>query len=160
MKKFCILLIITILGIILSSGYSMACHEEAMGGELGIGPTLKGHNPSTRVNGFLVITESTTAVSSTSTSCDAYIGFLDKNYYQIAANVAKGDGIFLDALMSFYGCSTIESKNRLENYVQENYIEIFENHDKNGQALGNRLVTVLKRNKIFYRSCSNLNEVS
>ena len=111
MKKFCILLIITILGIILSSGCSMACHEEAMGGELGIGPTLKGHNPSTRVNGFLVITESTTAVSSTSTSCDAYIGFLDKNYYQIAANVAKGEGIFLDALMSVYGCSTIESKN-------------------------------------------------
>ena len=159
MKKFCIYLIITILGIILSSEYTVACHEEAMGGELGIGPTLKGHNPSTRVNGFLVITESTTAVSSTSTSCDAYTGFLDKNYYQIAENVAQGKGIFLDALRSFYGCP-IESKNRLENYVRENYSELFQNHDKNGQALGNRLVSVLKRNKILFSDCSYMNKLS
>jgi len=159
MKKFCIFLIITILGIILSSEYTVACHEEAMGGELGIGPTLKGHNPSTRVNGFLVITESTTAVSSTSTSCDAYTGFLDKSYYQIAENVAQGEGIFLEALMSFYGCS-IESKNRLEIFFRENYSELFQNHEKNGQALGKRLLSVLKRNKLFFSDCSYMNKVS
>ena len=78
MKKLCIILTITISGIILSSGYSMACHEEAMGGDGGIWPTLRGHNPSSRANGLLVFTESTTAVSSTTTSCDAYTGFFDE----------------------------------------------------------------------------------
>ena len=159
MKKLCIILTMTISGIILSSGYSMACHEEAMGGDGGIWPTLRGHNPSSRANGLLVFTESTTAVSSTTTSCDAYTGFLDKSYYQIAENVAQGEGVFLEALMSFYGCS-IERKNRLEKYFRVNYSELFQNHDRNGQALGKRLVSVLKRNKIFFSDCSYMNKVS
>ena len=159
MKKLCIILTITISLIILCSGYSMACHEEAMGGDGGIWPTLRGHNPSSRANGLLVFTESTTAASSTTTSCDAYTGFLDKSYYQIAENVAQGKGIFLDALMSFYGCP-IESKNRIENYVRENYSELFQNHEKNGRALGKRLISVLNRDKRFVSECSYMNKVS
>ena len=159
MKKFCILIIITILGIILSSEYTVACHEEAMGGDGGIWPTLRGHNPSTRSNGLLIFTESTTAVSSTTTSCDAYTGFLEKNYYQIAENVAQGEGIFLDALISFYGCP-LESKNRIGNLVRVNYSELFQNHKKNGHALGNRLVSVLKLDKRFFSECSYPVELS
>ena len=75
MKKLCIVLIIAISVIFLCGEYSMACHEEAMGGDGGIWPTLRGHNPSSRANGFLVFTESTTAVSSTTTSCDSYSFF-------------------------------------------------------------------------------------
>ena len=159
MKKLCIILTITILGIILNNGYLLACHEEAMGGDGGIWPTLRGHNPSTRSNGLLIFTESTTAVSSTTTSCDAYTGFLEKSYYQIAENVAQGEGIFLDALISFYGCPS-ESKNRIGNLVRVNYSELFQNHKKNGNALGNRLVSVLKLDKRFFSECSYPIELS
>ena len=155
MKKLCIILTITISLIILSSGYSMACHEEAMGGEGGIWPTLRGHNPTTRSNGLLVFTESTTAVTSTSTSCDEYTSFLEKSYDQIAENAARGEGIFLDALSSFHGCPS-ESINRFQHLVRENYRVLFKNHKKNGTALGMRLEIVLNSDKKLRNKCSRI----
>ena len=103
---------------------SMACHEEAMGGEGGIWPTLKGHNPSTRSNGLLVLTESTTAASSTTTSCDTYTSFLEKNYDLIAETIARGNGIFIDAIISYYGCSE-ENIQGIEKLFKRNYSQIF-----------------------------------
>ena len=122
MKKICIIIKFVILLFIVGSEFSMACHEESMGGDGGIWPTLRGHNPSSRANGLLVFTESTTAATSTTTSCDKYTSFLDKSYYQIAENVVRGEGIFLDALVSYYGCP-IERKNRLENILSLNRIK-------------------------------------
>ena len=155
MKIFGLFFMFTIIAFAMNSRKLIACHEGAMGGELGIGPTLRGHKPSTRVNGLLVITESTTAATSTTTSCDAYTGYLEKNYDQIAENLAKGNGIFLDSLTSFYGCPP-ESKDRFKKLFREHYRNLFINQEKNGRALGLRIENVLKQEKRFTTECSNL----
>ena len=98
MKKYFVILKLILILLTFWNGISMACHEEAMGGDGGLWPTLRGHNPSTRSNGLLVFTESSTALSSTTTSCDAYTSFLKKNYDQIAETIARGNGIFLSLI--------------------------------------------------------------
>tara|TARA_Y100001970_G_scaffold291886_1_gene430842 strand:+ start:1180 stop:1650 length:471 start_codon:yes stop_codon:yes gene_type:complete len=155
MKKLALFLIFVILIFVGSCEYLLACHEESMGGELGIGPTLKGHNPSTRVSGLLIFTEAITATTSTTTSCDAYVGYLEKNYDQIEENIAQGEGIFLDAITSFYGCVE-ESKERFKQLFRENYILLFIDREKNGRALGRRFENVLKSNGNFKKECSIL----
>jgi len=159
MKNFGILLMLVLLEFVFCIEKPLACHEGAMGGQQGIGPTLRGHNPTTRSNGLLVLTESTTAASSTTTSCDEYTVFLEKSYDQIAENAARGEGVFIDALSIFYGC-TSESKNRFQKLIQENFNALFKNHKKNGFTLGNRLVIVLKSNKTLSSQCSYLNEIT
>jgi len=159
MKIFGIILMFVFLEFIICIEKSLACHEGAMGGQQGIGPTLRGHNPTTRANGLLVFTESTTAASSTTTSCDEYTGFLEKSYDQIAENAARGEGIFIDALSIFYGCP-LESKDRFQKIIKENFNVLFKNHKKNGFTLGNRLVIVLKSNKTLSSQCSHLNKIT
>ena len=159
MKKLSLLLIYVIVVSAIKCEDLVACHEEDMGGDLGIVPTLRGHEPSSRVNGLLVITESTTAAISTTTSCDEYTGYLEKNYDQIAENIARGDGIFLEALTFFYGCPR-GSKDRFKQLFRENYSVLFINHEKSGRALGLRLEKILKLEKNISNKCSKIKEIS
>ena len=138
------------------SEYLMACHEEATSNNW---PTLRGHNPESRLSGFLTSFEGTAAFLSTSTKCDEYTNFIELSYDQIAENAAQGRGPYLDALLSFRGCS-INNKDRFQQLMRKHFSYLFENHENNGAALGHRLEIVLKHDRIFRNQCSTLNELS
>ena len=117
MKKLSLFSIFAILIFTFGSEYLMACHEEASGGDGGMWPTLRGHSPKNRQSGFLTSFEGTTAFSSISTKCDEYTSFIELSYDQIAENAAQGHGPYLDALLSFRGCS-INNKDRIQCLIE------------------------------------------
>jgi len=156
MKKLSLFPIFAILIFTFGSEYLMACHEEASSKNW---PTLRGHNPASRLSGFLTSFEGTAAFLSTSTKCDEYTSFIELSYDQIAENAAQGHGPYLDALLSFRGCS-INNKDRFQQLMRIHFSYLFENPENNGAALGHRLEIVLKHDRIFRNQCSTLNELS
>ena len=156
MKKLSLFSIFAILIFTFGSEYLMACHEEASSNNW---PTLRGHNPASRQSGFLTSFEGTAAFLSTSTKCDEYTSFIELSYDQIAENAAQGQGPYLDALLSFRGCS-INNKDRFQQLMRIHFSYLFENPENNGAALGQRLEIVLKHDRIFRNQCSTLNELS
>jgi hypothetical protein len=156
MKKLSLFSIFAILIFTFGSEYLMACHEEASSNNW---PTLRGHNPASRLSGFLTSFEGTAAFLSTSTKCDEYTSFIELSYDQIAENAAQGHGPYLDALLSFRGCS-INNKDRFQQLMQIHFSYLFENPENNGAVLGHRLEIVLKHDRIFRNQCSTLNELS
>jgi len=156
MKKLSLFSMFAILIFTFGSEYLMACHEEASSNNW---PTLRGHNPASRLSGFLTSFEGTAAFLSTSTKCDEYTSFIELSYDQIAENAAQGHGPYLDALLSFRGCS-INNKDRFQQLMRIHFSYLFENPENNGAALGHRLEIVLKHDRIFRNQCSTLNELS
>ena len=156
MKKLGLFSMFAILTFTTGSEYLMACHEEATSNNW---PTLRGHNPTSRQSGFLTSFEGTAAFLSTSTKCDEYTSFIELSYDQIAENAAQGHGPYLDALLSFRGCS-INNKDRFQQLMRKHFSYLFENPENNGAALGHRLEIVLKHDRIFRNQCSTLNELS
>ena len=156
MKKLSLFSMFAILIFTFGSEYLMACHEEASSNNW---PTLRGHNPASRLSGFLTSFEGTAAFLSTSTKCDEYTSFIELSYDQIAENAAQGHGPYLDALLSFRGCS-IDNKDRFQQLMRIHFSYLFENPENNGAALGHRLEIVLKHDRIFRNQCSTLNELS
>ena len=156
MKKLSLFSIFAILIFTFGSEYLMACHEEASSNNW---PTLRGHNPASRLSGFLTSFEGTAAFLSTSTKCDEYTSFIELSYDQIAENAAQGHGPYLDALSSFRDCS-INNKDRFQQLMRIHFSYLFENPENNGAALGHRLEIVLKHDRIFRNQCSTLNELS
>ncbi len=152
MKKLSLFSIFAILIFTFGSEYLMACHEEASGGDGGMWPTLRGHSPKNRQSGFLTSFEGTTAFSFTSTKCDEYTSFIELSYDQIAENAAQGHGPYLDALASLRGCS-IDSRLLFRQVLHENFNELFENHELNGEALSRRLEIVLNREPVLLDKC-------
>ena len=150
MKKLGLFSLFAILTFTTGSEYLMACHEEASGSQFV--PTLRGHNPTSRQSGFLTSFEGTAAFLSTSTKCDAYTSFLEFSYEQIAENTAQGHGPYLDALASLRGCS-IDSKLLFRQVLHENFSELFENHELNGEALSRRLEIILNREPVLLDNC-------
>lgn len=134
MKKISLFSIFAILIFTFGSEYLMACHEEASGGDGGMWPTLRGHNPTSRQSGFLTTFEGTAAFLSTSTKCDAYTSFIELSYDQIAENAAQGHGPYLDALSSFRDCS-INNKDRFQQLIRKHFIYLFANPEKMVQLL-------------------------
>ena len=159
MKKLGLFSMFAILTFTTGSEYLMACHEEASGGDGGMWPTLRGHNPTSRQSGFLTSFEGTAAFLSTSTKCNVYTSFIELSYDQIAENAAQGHGPYLDALLSFGGYS-INNKDRFQQLMRIHFSYLFENPENNGAALGHRLEIVLKHDRIFSNQCSTLNELS
>jgi len=152
MKKLSLFSMFAILIFTFGSEYLMACHEEASGGDGGMWPTLRGHSPKNRQSGFLTSFEGTTAFSFTSTKCDEYTSFIELSYDQIAENAAQGHGPYLDALASLRGCS-IDSKLLFRQVLHENFSELFENHELNGEALSRRLEIILNREPVLLDKC-------
>ena len=152
MKKLSLFSIFAILIFTFGSEYLMACHEEASGGDGGMWPTLRGHNPTSRQSGILTSFEGTAAFLSTSTKCDVYTSFIELSYDQIAENAAQGHGPYLDALASLRGCS-IDSKLLFRQVLHENFSELFENHELNGEALSRRLEIILNREPVLLDKC-------
>jgi len=152
MKKLSLFSIFAILIFTFGSEYLMACHEEASGGDGGMWPTLRGHSPKNRQSGFLTSFEGTTAFSFTSTKCDEYTSFIELSYDQIAENAAQGHGPYLDALASLRGCS-IDSKLLFRQVLHENFSELFENHELNGESLSRRLEIILNREPVLLDKC-------
>ena len=152
MKKISLFSIFAILIFTFGSEYLMACHEEASGGDGGMWPTLRGHNPTSRQSGFLTTFEGTAAFLSTSTKCDVYTSFIELNYDQIVENAAQGHGPYLDALASLRGCS-IDSKLFFRKVLHENFSELFENHELNGEALSRRLEIILNSEPVLLDKC-------
>jgi len=159
MKKLSLFFIVTILILFFNREYLMACHEEASGGEMGITPTLRGHNPKFRQSGFLTSFEATSAFSLTSSKCDEYISFIELSFDQIAENAAQGYGPYLDSLTSLTGCP-INYKDRFQQLIRKHFSNLFVITKTNGKSFRQRLKILLKNDRILFNHCSNLNELS
>ena len=123
----------------------MACHEESDG-------WLRGHNTKWGFNFLSHITEVTTAVISTTTSCDHYTNFLQRSFQNIAENSSQGEGPYLKAFASFRGCPT-GSHDQFQSVLRENYTELFKDLHLNGQALRKRFEKVLNRYPDLLAKC-------
>ena len=152
MKKICFFSITTILALFLGSENLIACHEEASGGDGGIWPTLRGHNPTSRQSGILVTFEGTSASISTTTNCDAYTHFIELNYDQIANNAAQGQGPYLDALASLRGCSD-DSRFLFSRVIHANFSKLFKNSELNVKILNHRLDIILNSEPLLLDKC-------
>ena len=152
MKKICFFSIATILALFLGSENLIACHEEASGGDGGIWPTLRGHNPTSRQSGILVTFEGTSASVSTTTNCDAYTHFIELNYDQIANNAAQGQGPYLDALASLLGCSD-DSRFLFGRVIHTNYSKLFKNSELKVEILNHRLDIILNSEPLLLDNC-------
>ena len=154
MKKMYYFSLVAILALFFGSENLMACHEEASGGDRGILPTLRGHNPTSRLSGILVTFESTTASISTSTNCDAYTHFIELNYDQIANNAAQGQGPYLDALASLRGCSD-DSRFLFGRVIHANFSKLFKNSELRVEILNYSLDIILNREPLLLNKCQN-----
>jgi len=152
MKKICFFSLATILALFLGSENLIACHEEASGGDGGIWPTLRGHNPTSRQSGILVTFEGTSASISTTTNCDAYTHFIELNYDQIANNAAQGQGPYLDALASLLGCSD-DSRFLFGRVIHTNYSKLFKNSELKVEILNHRLDIILNSEPLLLDNC-------
>ena len=152
MKKIVFIPIAVILALFPGSKILMACHEEASGGDRGIWPTLRGHNPTSRLSGILVTFESTTASISTTTNCDAYTHFIELNYDQIANNAAQGQGPYLDALASLRGCSD-DSRFLFSRVIHANFSKLFKNNELKVEILNHRLDIIINREPLLLDKC-------
>ncbi len=152
MKKICFFSLATILALFFGSENLMACHEEASGGDRGIWPTLRGHNPTSRLSGILVTFESTTASISTTTNCDAYTHFIELNYDQIANNAAQGQGPYLDALASLRGCSD-DSRFIFGKVIHSNFSKLFKNSELKVEILNHSLDIILNHEPLLLDKC-------
>ena len=133
------------------NGNLMACHEEDT--------NLQGHKSKWSFNGISSATEWSTALSSTTTLCDTYTGFLMRNYDQIAEDALCGQGFYIEALASYHGCS-IQGVETFKSVVQNNFIELFESRDSSGAALDFRLKNVLGRYPMLREKCLILSDSS
>ena len=133
----------------------MACHEEASGGDTGIFPTLRGHNPTARLSGILITFESTTASISTTTNCDAYTHFIELNFDQIANNAAQGKGPYLDALASLRGCSD-DTRFIFGKVISQNFGKLFKNSAQKVEILNQSLGILLNHEPLLRNKCQNL----
>ena len=152
MKKMYYFSLVAILALFFGSENLMACHEEASGGDRGIWPTLRGHNPTSRLSGILVTFESTTASISTTTNCDAYTHFIELNYDQIANNAAQGQGPYLDALASLRGCSD-DSRFLFGRVIHANYSKLFKYSELKVELLNHRLDIILNNEPLLLDKC-------
>ena len=152
MKKICFFSLATVLTLFLGSENLIACHKEASGGDGGIWPTLRGHNPASRQSGILVTFEGTSASISTTTNCDAYTHFIELNYDQIANNAAQGQGPYLDALASLLGCSD-DSKFLFGRVIHANFSKLFINSELKVEKLNHSLDIILNREPLLLNKC-------
>ena len=141
-----------ILALFIGSENLMACHEEASGGESGIFPTLRGHNPTSRLSGILITFESTTASISTTTNCDAYTHFIELNFDQIANNAAQGKGPYLDALASLRGCSD-DTRFIFGKVISQNFGKLFKNSAQKVEILNHSLGIILNHEPLLRNKC-------
>ena len=155
MKLIVFIPITLILALFIGSENLMACHEEASGGDTGIFPTLRGHNPTSRLSGILITFESTTASISTTTNCDAYTHFIEMNFDQIANNAAQGKGPYLDALASLRGCSD-DTRFIFGKVINENFSKLFKNSVHKVEILNQSLGILLNHEPLLRNKCQNL----
>ena len=152
MKKIFFIPITIIIALFFGSENLMACHEEASGGDRGIWPTLRGHNPTSRLSGILVTFESTTASISTTTNCEAYTHFVELNYDQIANNAAQGKGPYLDALASLRGCAD-DTRFIFGKVISQNFGKLFKNSAQKVEILNHSLGIILNREPLLRNKC-------
>tara|TARA_B100001250_G_scaffold383836_1_gene378102 strand:+ start:145 stop:630 length:486 start_codon:yes stop_codon:yes gene_type:complete len=159
MKIIIFIPITLILALFIGSENLMACHEEASGGDTGIFPTLRGHNPTSRLSGILITFESTTASISTTTNCDAYTHFIELNFDQIANNAAQGKGPYLDALASLRGCSD-DTRFIFGKVINENFSKLFKNSAQKVEILNQSLIIILNHEPLLRNKCQNLTKTA
>ena len=133
------------------NGNLMACHEEDT--------NLQGHKSKWSFNGISSATEWSTALSSTTTLCDTYTGFLMRNYDQIAEEVSKGEGDHLEVLALYRGCSR-KSFDSFKNTLKDQYDELFIESDLEGMAFLQRFENLMKQDPFLSLQCLLVPEAS
>ena len=151
MKNKILPILLSIYAIFCLSGNLMACHEEDTG--------LQGHKSKWSFNGISSATEASFALSSTTTLCDTYTGFLMRNYDQIAEEASKGEGDHLEALALYRGCSR-KSFDSFKNTLKDHYDELFIESDSEGMAFLQRFENLMKQDPFLSLQCLLVPEAS
>ena len=151
MKNKILPILLSFYAIFCFCGNLMACHEEDIG--------LQGHKSKWSFNGISSATEASFALTSTTTLCDTYTGFLMRNFGQIAEDASRGEGFYIEALASYHGCS-IQGVKTFKSVVQNNFSELFESRNSSGAALVLRLTNVLNRYPMLREKCLILSDSS
>lgn len=116
---------------------------------------MAGHKHSSD-NGIFAMTENLTATVSTTTNCDWYTLFLEKEYEFLAEEVAQGQGEHLIALAEFNGCSR-ESYGTFGKVLKKNHGALFDySSHENHQLLSRRVNSLIVSDEYLSSQCNQL----
>ena len=143
MKK--LILLATIL--VFTGGIAVACHK-------GDTSQLRDHKAKQPI-GFFVISEISTAATSTSTSCDWYASILDHQYDRVAENAAQGSGALINVIADSNGCSP-DVHLLFGAEIKAHHSEIFDAiSEQNPRVLMQRFQGLINRDPILSSSCQH-----
>ena len=123
----------------------IACHE-------GDFLTLnKNHHKWGGGAGILQYTESSTISSFTSSSCDLYTAFLEKNFNSLQEETAQSSGFHLNALAIFWGCPK-ELFSTFNIQLNQNYSILF-NLYTGPQNFKIKVNNIIESNNLLNKNC-------
>ena len=130
---------------ITAASVASACHEGDFES------VYKGHHKWGKSAGLFQFTENSTISVSTTSSCDIYTVFLDREYNFIQEQVAYGDGPHLDALAMITG-SKPKVRSEFSQTLRLNYTNLF-SEPRNSHELRDGIEKLIKSNKVLKTSC-------
>ena len=138
-----LLIIPLILGTFLT--ISEACHLEK-------GNMMLGHRHKS-TNGFDAFGENVLASTATTSDCDDYVSFLEREFEFLAEEAAHGQGEHLIALAQFKGCSS-QSYGRFNQAIMLRYESLFNgsSHD-NPQLLSDKVDSMIAADDVLRANC-------
>ena len=78
--------------------------------------------------------------------------FATENYFEIAVDTAKGDGMFLQAYADLMGCSGTANK-KFKNHMQKNFKNLFDGKSVRPANLVEETYKVILRDESLTKSC-------
>ena len=126
-----------------------ACHEEKT-------DWLSGHKDKFSKNAITIATEDALAITSTSTSCNAYTFFLHKKYDQVVENAAQGTGEYLNVVAAHQGCP-VQFHLEFGLALKANYGMIFlGNSREKPRVLIRRFQQIIESNPQLKQACTGV----
>ena len=78
--------------------------------------------------------------------------YATENYFEIAADIAKGDGVYLNAYSDLMGCKD-KAQIKFKSSVQNKFNSLFKNLDVNPEHLVEETYKIILRDKELTQSC-------
>ena len=128
---------------------AQACHEEK-------NDWLSGHKDKFSSNAITIATEDTMAITSTSTSCDAYTFFLHKKYDQVVENAAPRYGRVLNVVATNQGCP-VQYHQVFGSALKADFASVFQGTSREyPQVLIRRFRQVIESNPQLKLACTDV----
>ena len=140
--------LLLLFGVLMSyATFSWACHTE-------LGDPFIGHHKWGNGHGATMYTENSTALTSTSTWCPAYTGYLEQEFDAIAMEAANGAGAHLNAIAAFEGCPAVVHSEFAQS-LKSNYVALFDGTSRaDGARLRERIGRMVSGNELLANSCN------